>query len=140
MRALKKEGSSVGSCSPMPDNLLKWKGCIFGPTDSPFEDGSFFIKLLFSEEYPFDPPQVWPLSVSPWISFASCIYPSCPHPLNPLPHASPLGPPFPSPCFSPPTHAHGAPMLFSHWLFRGLWCGFSGSPVGMMALIVAAGL
>ena len=82
--AMKKESLMEGSAAPDSNDVLKWKGWLFGPPDSPFEDGSFFIKvrtvmkdslillltgqfddlsfslqLLFSEEYPFEPPQVW---------------------------------------------------------------------------------
>lgn len=57
--ALRKESLVQGSAAPDTNDVLKWKGCLFGPTDTPFEDGSFFIKLLFTEEYPFEPPQVW---------------------------------------------------------------------------------
>jgi len=57
--AIKKESMMEGSAAPTANNILEWRGWLFGPTDTPFEDGSFFITLRFDEEYPFDPPQVW---------------------------------------------------------------------------------
>ena len=43
--AMRKESLVQGSAAPDTNDVLKWKGCLFGPTDTPFEDGSFFIKV-----------------------------------------------------------------------------------------------
>ena len=46
-----------GLCAaPRDDNILEWYGYIFGPVNTVFEDGTFKIKLLFSENYPNKPP------------------------------------------------------------------------------------
>jgi len=37
---------------------MHWEAVIFGPQDTPFEDGTFKLSLEFSEEYPNKPPQV----------------------------------------------------------------------------------
>lgn len=37
---------------------MLWHAVIFGPNDTPFEDGIFRLTLTFDEEYPNKPPQV----------------------------------------------------------------------------------
>ncbi|KAJ3726652.1 ubiquitin-conjugating enzyme [Lentinula raphanica] len=44
------------SGSPCPDNIMLWNAVIFGPADTPFEDGTFKLVLTFDESYPNKPP------------------------------------------------------------------------------------
>jgi ubiquitin-conjugating enzyme E2 A len=37
---------------------MLWNAVIFGPEDTPFEDGTFNLTLEFSEDYPNKPPVV----------------------------------------------------------------------------------
>ncbi|WVQ95733.1 ubiquitin-conjugating enzyme E2 2 [Kwoniella sp. CBS 9459] len=37
---------------------MVWNAVIFGPPDTPFEDGSFRLTLTFSDSYPNKPPTV----------------------------------------------------------------------------------
>ncbi|CAO1615611.1 unnamed protein product [Parajaminaea phylloscopi] len=46
------------SGAPCPDNLMIWNAVIFGPADTPFEDGTFKLLLTFDESYPNKPPSV----------------------------------------------------------------------------------
>ncbi|CAK9785844.1 uncharacterized protein COLE_01714 [Cutaneotrichosporon oleaginosum] len=46
------------SGSPCPDNIMVWNAVIFGPADTPFEDGSFRLTLTFTDAYPNKPPTV----------------------------------------------------------------------------------
>jgi len=46
------------SGAPCPDNVMSWNAVIFGPAETPFEDGTFKLALEFSNEYPNKPPQV----------------------------------------------------------------------------------
>ena len=47
------------SASPINDaNLLEWKACIFGPSNSAFESGVFNLRLSFPITYPDQPPKV----------------------------------------------------------------------------------
>ncbi|KAM0687914.1 Ubiquitin-conjugating enzyme E2 B [Conglomerata obtusa] len=39
-------------------NLFKWKCSFFGPDVPLYENSYFFIKLEFTEEYPYKPPKV----------------------------------------------------------------------------------
>ncbi|KAK4470339.1 hypothetical protein MN116_005609 [Schistosoma mekongi] len=44
--------------SPVEDNIMVWNGVIFGPKDTSFEDGTFMLRLEFTEDYPNKPPRV----------------------------------------------------------------------------------
>ncbi|KAL7671170.1 hypothetical protein ACOME3_006077 [Neoechinorhynchus agilis] len=46
------------SASPTDDNIMVWDAVIFGPEDTPFEDGTFKLRLEFSEDYPAKAPLV----------------------------------------------------------------------------------
>ncbi|KAI3613999.1 ubiquitin-conjugating enzyme e2 [Moniliophthora roreri] len=46
------------SGSPCPDNIMLWNAVIFGPAETPFEDGTFKLTLSFDESYPNKPPTV----------------------------------------------------------------------------------
>ncbi|CAD6196725.1 unnamed protein product [Caenorhabditis auriculariae] len=61
MRDFKKlqEDPPAGvSGAPTQDNILTWEAIIFGPQETPFEDGTFKLSLEFTEEYPNKPPTV----------------------------------------------------------------------------------
>ncbi|GJN90688.1 hypothetical protein Rhopal_003702-T1 [Rhodotorula paludigena] len=46
------------SGAPCPDNIMVWNAVIFGPAETPFEDGTFRLVLTFDESYPNKPPVV----------------------------------------------------------------------------------
>ena len=46
------------TAAPEDDNLFSWNCVIFGPDDTPWEGGTFKLKMTFSEEYPNKPPTV----------------------------------------------------------------------------------
>ncbi|WFD04957.1 E2 ubiquitin-conjugating enzyme [Malassezia vespertilionis] len=46
------------SGAPCADNLLVWNAVIFGPAETPFEDGTFKLLMTFDEAYPNKPPSV----------------------------------------------------------------------------------
>lgn len=61
----KGKGTDSGwSAGPVNDsNLNVWEGFLFGPEKSPFEGGSFRIRIEFPQNYPFKPPRVVFLTV-----------------------------------------------------------------------------
>jgi ubiquitin-conjugating enzyme E2 D/E len=49
------------NCSAGPEkdsNIMLWKATIFGPKESPFENGIFYLTIEFPSEYPFKPPNI----------------------------------------------------------------------------------
>lgn len=60
IRETESKGDDVGwSAGPVDEqNLFKWEGFLFGPTDTPFQGGVFKISIIFSPEYPIKPPSV----------------------------------------------------------------------------------
>ncbi|KAI9031259.1 ubiquitin-conjugating enzyme/RWD-like protein [Hyaloraphidium curvatum] len=61
MRDLKKlqtDPPAGISGAPLADNVLLWNAVIFGPEETPFEDGTFKLILTFDESYPTKPPHV----------------------------------------------------------------------------------
>ena len=41
-----------------PDNLLKWKAWIKGPSDTPYEGGVFQLDIRCGVDYPLAPPSM----------------------------------------------------------------------------------
>ena len=46
------------SGAPSEDDLMLWNAAILGPSDTPFEKGTFELTLKFSERYPYEPPKI----------------------------------------------------------------------------------
>merc|ERR1711983_165441 len=46
------------SGAPGENNIMVWNAVIFGPHETPFEDGTFKLMMEFCEEYPNKPPRV----------------------------------------------------------------------------------
>ena len=51
---------NIGATVGLPDenNLFEWRVTLFGPRDTPYKDGIFFLTLKFPENYPSYPPKV----------------------------------------------------------------------------------
>merc|ERR1711908_75353 len=46
------------SGAPCDNDIMKWHAVIFGPDETPWEDGTFKLSLTFSEDYPNKAPTV----------------------------------------------------------------------------------
>ncbi|KAI5480952.1 hypothetical protein MNV49_006762 [Pseudohyphozyma bogoriensis] len=57
-KRMSSENYSGISGAPCADNIMIWNAVIFGPADTPFEDGTFRLVLTFDESYPNKPPTV----------------------------------------------------------------------------------
>lgn len=55
---MQQDAPSGVSASPLPDNVMTWNAVIIGPSDTPFEDGTFKLIMQFDEQYPNKPPTV----------------------------------------------------------------------------------
>merc|ERR1712131_562282 len=55
-KRLQEDPPAGVSGAPTDNNILLWNAVIFGPADTPFEDGTFKLTIEFTEEYPNKPP------------------------------------------------------------------------------------
>jgi ubiquitin-conjugating enzyme E2 D len=42
----------------MADDMFRWQATLLGPTESPYENGVFFLEINFPAEYPYKPPRI----------------------------------------------------------------------------------
>nr|CAG4636624.1 EOG090X0GZZ [Eubosmina coregoni] len=57
-KRLQEDPPAGVSGAPTDNNIMIWNAVIFGPHDTPFEDGTFKLTIEFTEEYPNKPPTV----------------------------------------------------------------------------------
>lgn len=55
------EKNPVPNCSagPYDHDITHWQATIFGPEDTPYYGGIFYLDIKFSNEYPFKPPKIY---------------------------------------------------------------------------------
>lgn len=58
IHSLQEDPPTGVSGAPTDNNIMIWNAVIFGPHDTPFEDGTFKLTIEFTEEYPNKPPTV----------------------------------------------------------------------------------
>ena len=54
------EENPVSNCSagPLEDDITHWNATIFGPENTPYENGVFRLDIHFVSEHPFKPPKI----------------------------------------------------------------------------------
>ncbi|WUR04074.1 ubiquitin-conjugating enzyme E2 2 (UBC2) [Vairimorpha necatrix] len=56
--AIKNNIDKTIFASPLDNNIFLWVAIILGPENTPFEDGTFNLVLIFDNTYPQNPPKV----------------------------------------------------------------------------------
>ncbi|XP_012271105.1 ubiquitin-conjugating enzyme E2 J2 [Orussus abietinus] len=56
---LKKDPVPYVLAEPVPSNILEWHYVVKGPESTPYEGGFYHGKLIFPEEFPFQPPSIY---------------------------------------------------------------------------------
>jgi ubiquitin-conjugating enzyme E2 A len=58
LRRLSTDPIEGVTAAPCPDDIMTWNAVIFGPEETPFEDGTFRLVITFDESYPNKPPVI----------------------------------------------------------------------------------
>jgi len=56
---INKDNQKIYSAGPTgSENFFDWEAKLTGPLGTPYEGGTFYLKIIFPSDYPFKPPNV----------------------------------------------------------------------------------
>lgn len=55
---IQKSSSEYYAAELISGDLYKWRASIKGPSESPYEGGTFYLYIEFPSNYPFKPPKI----------------------------------------------------------------------------------
>jgi ubiquitin-conjugating enzyme E2 D/E len=58
LSTLMKENNELFSVCPLENDIHTWFGYIWGPKDTPYETGKFYLTINFPNDYPYSPPLI----------------------------------------------------------------------------------
>jgi ubiquitin-conjugating enzyme E2 D/E len=58
LQELKNDPPHNCSAGPESEDMYRWEGVIFGPSDTPYAGGIFRLRILFPLDYPFKSPTI----------------------------------------------------------------------------------
>ena len=58
LRDILKDTTGKLLANMIGNDITKWRAIIFGPEDTPYENGTFVLNIEFGKDYPFKPPIV----------------------------------------------------------------------------------
>ena len=64
LNEIEKHSSDYYTACTINGDIYKWRAAIKGPSDSPYEGGTFYLYIEFPENYPFKPPKIKFITIS----------------------------------------------------------------------------
>ncbi len=58
LKEFEKDDSTNNSVEVIDNDLYHWKALIYGPVDTPYEGGKFYLDINFPSDYPLECPKI----------------------------------------------------------------------------------